>query len=218
MGTELDETEPPIFGVNLEVEENSPGGVKVGDPIPIYNAEADVLYYSLTGPGHSNFDLLAASSTEPFTAQVVVADGADLDYETTPSYDLHLTVTDKVDHENNFNPYADDVLIVRIDLKDQAPGLKLHADKTSLKVGETVNFTTSFEPTSEQRGEPTAYVWKKKIGSSSSQDLAAPNNPSWSVSHSDATEVTYFAEVQLGKWPIFTATVISNEIRVTWNN
>ena len=102
VGDTLEETEPPIFGVNLMVEENSPAGVKVGDPIPVYNADAGTLYYNLTGDGHSDFDLVA--STDPHTVQVVVAEGASLDYETMPSYELNLSVTDKVDHEDNFNP------------------------------------------------------------------------------------------------------------------
>ena len=219
VGTELDEVEPPIFGVNLEVEENSPGGVKVGDPIPIYNAEAEALYYDLTGPGHSKFDLV--TSTDPFTVQVVVADGADLNYETTPSYDLHLSVTDKVDHENNFNPYPDDVLIVRIDLKDQSPGLKLQADKTSLKVGNPVNFTARFEPTSAQSDQRTTYKWGRKIRDAEEEEYqhisGAPNAPTWSISQSAATEETYIAEVQLGVFPDIT-TVNSNEITITWKN
>ena len=218
VGSDLDETEPPIFGVNLEVEENSPGGVKVGDPIPIYNAEADVLYYDLTGPGHSNFDLVA--STNPFTVQVVVADGANLDYETTPSYDLHLTVTDKVDHENNFNPYADDVLIVRIDLRDQQPGLKIQADRTSLKVGEAVNFTARFEPTQEQRDQTRTYLWAEKIDPVWNVRSSADTGPTWSVSQSTPTTKTYRAAVEWANEddPLQPTFVNSNEITITWKN
>ena len=94
VGDTLVETEPPIFGVNREVEENSPGGVEVGEPIPVYNADADTLYYELTGDGHGNFETVVAS-TDPHAVQIVVADGANLDYETKPSYDLNLSVTDK---------------------------------------------------------------------------------------------------------------------------
>ena len=224
VGTDLDEVEPPIFGVNLEVEENSPGGVKVGDPIPIYNAEADALYYDLTGPGHSDFELV--TSSDPFTVQVVVADGASLDYDdhedetttTTRSYELNLSVTDKVDHEDNFNPYADDVLIVKIDLKDQAPGLKLQADKTSLKVGDSVNFTARFEPTSAQSDQKTTYQWGRKLSEARYHAIAgAPNAPTWSVSQSAATTVTYVVEVLLGVSPDITS-VVSNEITITWEN
>ena len=120
VGEALDEIEPPIFGVNFSVGENSPGGVKVGDPILVYNADADVLEYELTGDGSENFETTVAS-TDPHAVQVTVSDGASLDYETRPSYQLTLSVTDNLDHESNPNPYTDDILIVRIDLEDQAP-------------------------------------------------------------------------------------------------
>ncbi len=222
VGSDLEEVEPPIFGVNLEVEENSPGGVKVGDPIPIYNADADVLYYDLTGPGHSNFELVA--STEPHTVQVVVADGASLDYETKPSYDLNLSVTDRVDHEDNFNPYADDVLIVRIDLKDQEPGLKIQADRTSLDVDDQVNFTAWFEPTPERQGQtPTAYLWAEKTGVVWDVLSPADAGPTWSLSLSPPlpttkTTKTYRAAVEWANEDSLIPTFVnSNEITITWN-
>ena len=210
VGDTLDETEPPIFGVNLEVEENSPGGVKVGGPIPIYNAEADVLYYDLTGPGHSNFELVAASSTAPHTVQVAVADGARLDYEEMKEgskfYELALSVTDKVDHEDNFNPYPDDVLIVRIDVKDQDPGLVLEADRTSLNVGETVNFTARYEQAPEHSGREFGYQleWgEDNNGHHIWHVVSSVTNASgsiWSVAveqPSGRSEVTYRATVVL---------------------
>ncbi len=222
VGSDLEEVEPPIFGVNLEVEENSPGGVKVGNPIPIYNADADVLYYDLTGPGHSNFELVA--STEPHTVQVVVADGASLDYETKPSYDLNLSVTDRVDHEDNFNPYADDVLIVRIDLKDQEPGLKIQADRTSLDVDERVNFTAWFEPTPERQGQtPTAYLWAEKTGVVWDVLSPADAGPTWSHLLSSplpttTTTKTYRAGVEWANEDTLIPTFVnSNEITITWN-
>ena len=222
VGTPLDEIEPPIFGVNLEVEENSPGGVEVGDPIPIYNADANVLYYDLTGPGHSNFDLAKATSTHPHTVQVVVADGANLDYETTPSYDLHLSVTDKVDHEDNFNPYPDDVLIVRIDLKDQAQGLRIEADRRSARVGETVKFTAWYEPSPSREGQTPYFVWGEAFH---------PNDRSlwhvrghgfgrstWSVSEASATTKTYEAAVQwTNDITLQQLFVESNDIPIIWN-
>ena len=220
VGTKLDETEPPIFGVNLKVDENSLGGVKVGDPIQVYNAEADVLYFDLTGPGHSNFDLAKATSSEPFTAQVVVADGAKLDYETKPSYELNLSVTDKVDHEHNFNPYPDDVLIVKIDLRDQTPGMFLSVDQVTPSVGETVNFFARYEPTPERRGQGFAYTWEEKYDDGSSLWHAyqfEANPPTWSVSQSRATTKTYrVSAVWLDYDTSRETSVNSNEITITW--
>ena len=217
VGDTLDETEPPIFGVNRSVGENSPGGVEVGDPIPVYNAEADVLYYDLTGPGHSNFELLSSTSTAPHSVQIVVADGANLDYEATSTYEFHLTVTDKVDHEHNFDPYADDVLIVRIVLKDQAPGMVLSADRTELPVGETVNFFARFEPTPEQSELTPTYEWGRKIGEGRYHYISdAPNAPTWSVSHSAQTTETYrVAAVEGG---LSNLTFATADVEVTWTN
>ncbi len=226
VGDILDETEPPIFGVNRSVSENSPGGVKVGDPIPVYNAEAPVLYYALTGDGHSNFKTVVAS-TDPHTVQIVVADGASLDYEDEEnrSYELNLTVTDRVDHEHNFDPSVDDVLILRIDLEDQEPGLKIQADRTSLKVNETVNFVAWFEPTPEREGQTPAYLWGEKFHPADRDlwhVLSLPDaGPTWSVSQASATTKTYDAAVEwvnddtASMLPTF---VQSNQITITWEN
>ena len=159
VGSDLDETEPPIFGVNRSVGENTPGGINVGDPIPVYNAEADTLYYDLTGPGHSNFKTVVAS-TDPHAVQIVVADGANLDYETKKYYELNLTVTDRVDHEHNFDPSVDDVLIVRINVEDQAPSVLLRSDRGSvLDVGETTNLYVRYEPTPANVGREPDFDW-----------------------------------------------------------
>ena len=228
VGTKLDETEPPIFGANRSVEENSPGGVKVGDPIPVYNAEADVLYYDLTGPGHSNFKTVVAS-TDPHAVQIVVADGASLDYETKKSYELNLTVTDRVDHEHNFDPYADDVLIVRIDLEDQESVTVLEVDRKDPGVGETVNFIARYEPTQKQKqsGQAYSYQLEEYIGQAEAGDRhslwrvvrsASSRASTWSVSIAQLSAVTktYRATVVLGDPLVDPTFVDSNEIEITW--
>ncbi len=222
VGSDLDETEPPIFGVNRKVGENSFGGTKVGDPIPVYNAEADVLYYDLTGDGHSNFKTVVAS-TDPHAVQIVVADGANLDYESKKkSYELNLSVTDRVDHEHNFDPYADDVLIARIDLEDRPAGLELRASGSVLDLGETVNLVAKYEPTQEQRGKTPIYQWAEQFQTTSEGikwhkiDIA-PNAPTWSVSHSSAMSKTYRVAVALVNEDDSTTTlVLSNEVTVIW--
>ena len=227
VGSELDETEPPIFGASRSVLENSPGGVNVGDPIPVYNAEAPVLYYELTGKGHSNFELASSTSSAPHAVQIVMAEGANLDYETdSTTYELNLTVTDKVDHEDNEDLSVDDVLIVRIDLEDQEPGLKIQADRTSLKVGESVNLVAWFEPRPERQGQTPAYLWGEGFHPNNHRDLwrvlSDPGDgPTWSVSQSSAISKTYRAAIE---WPNQdTATqlptfVYSNEVTITWEN
>ncbi len=227
VGDKLAETEPPIFGVNRSVSENSPGGVKVGDPIPVYNADAVTLYYDLEGDGKENFKTVAG--TNPHTVQIVVADGASLDFETRPSYDLELTVTDKLNHEGDKDspePVIDDTMIVRISLEDQEPGLKIRADRESLPVGETVNFTAWFEPTPERRGQTPAYLWGEGFHPANHRTLwhilSLPDaGPTWSIPQSSATTKTYRAAVEWANsntpsmLPTF---VFSNEITITWGN
>ena len=223
VGDTLEETEPPIFGVNLSVAENSPAGVNVGNPIPVYNADADVLYYELSGEEHEHFN--AVAGTDPHTVQIVVKEGASLDYETRPSYDLSLTVTDKLDHEGNRQREdkveVDDTLLVRIALEDQAPGLHLQADRGVLDVGETVNLVARFEPTPQQRGQTFTYQWAEQIQTGNGVRWhvisSAPDAPTWSVSQSSATMKTYRAAVVLGddSPPTF---VNSNEVEIFWGN
>ncbi len=225
VGSDLDETEPPIFGVNLSVQENVPGGTKVGDPIPVYNADAGVLYYDLTGPGHSNFKLDMDTTTKPHTAQIVVAEGASLDYETKKSYDLNLSVTDKVDHEDNFNPYPDDVLIVRINLEDQRPGMQLWADPypySGVAVGETVNFTAVYEPKPEHISQAFTYQWGEWIpdGGDGKWKIIEPQpgGNTWSVSQSSQTQKRYRVSAVIvtdDPTPVF---VHSNYVIIAWLN
>ena len=127
VGTELDENEPPVFGLNLTVPENSPADTLVGDPVPIYEADADTLYYSLSGDGHENFALEA--QTNPHAVQIKVAADANLDYETKSTYELTLSVTDRIDHESNPDPTTvDDTLVVRIALEDIPTSAAIQVD------------------------------------------------------------------------------------------
>ena len=231
VGTTLDETEPPIFGVNLGVPENAPAGIRVGRPIPIYNAEADVLYYDLTGPGHSNFETVVAS-TDPHAVQIVVAEGASLDYETKKSYELNLSVTDRVDHEHNKDPRVDDVLIVKIDLEDQEPGLKLSVDHVATKeyrvyelyrvdIGATVNLVAFYEPTQQQSGQKFTYQWGEQFQTTDRgvkwRDIDSATGPTWSVSQSSEASKEYRVSVALPNGsdpiPIF---VRSNTVEILW--
>ena len=228
VGETLDELEPPIFGVNFSVDENTPGGVKVGNPILVYNAEADVLYYRLvdreTRKESTDFEAVVAStSTDPHTVQIVVKDGASLDFETTPSYEFELGVADKLDHESNKRPdellHPDDILIVRIDLKDQKPGVVLQADRGALPVGGTANLLARYEPSAEHLGRAFDYEWAEMFqtthdGVKWRAISSAPDAPTWSVSQSSAMEKTYRVAVVLQGTDLFR--VHSNDIDIFW--
>ena len=123
VGSELDETEPPKFGVVRSVPENSDAGTSVGGPIRLFGAEVDTITYTISGAGADQFAI--SSSSDRNSAQIVVAEDADLDYETKAAYDLVLRVTDNVDHEGNKDDTIDHTLAVRVELEDEAPSVTL---------------------------------------------------------------------------------------------
>ena len=223
VGDDLNESEPPLFGVSLSVPENSPGGVKVGDPIPVYNTEAETLTYGLAGADSDHFELVAA--TDPHhTVQVLVADGANLDYETRASYNLTLSVTDGLDHEGNRNAKADDTLAVVIALEDQEPGLELRVDQIFPAVGETVNFIARYEPAKGLEDQPVNYIWSEQFQPEPGVIRWRPvdfhnNTPTWSVRQSDVMSKTYRVSVEWldGSDPAMPAKfVLSPEIQIIW--
>ena len=138
VGSKLEENEPPVFGINLSVPEESPAGTLVGDPIPVFEADAETLYYSLSGDGHADFTVETA--TNPHAVQIKVADGANLDFETKSSYELTLSVTDRLDHEHNTDTSIDDTLAVRIALEDVS-SLSIDVSNSNPQATDEVVFT-----------------------------------------------------------------------------
>ena len=62
------------------VNENSPAGTNVGDPVAAMDTQDDVLTYSLTGANTGMFMI------DPATGQITVGPKTMLDHEATPSY------------------------------------------------------------------------------------------------------------------------------------
>ena len=163
VGTELHENEPPVFGVNRIVTENSPAGTLLGAPIPIFEGEADTFHYSLSGEGHEQFAVEAIA--DPQSVQIKVADGADLDYETRPVYELRLNVTDKIDHESNPDPTIDDSLAVRIALEDIPTSVVIEVDNYHPTVqGDPVTFTAVVTDFGEPHPDRLTYRWVDENG------------------------------------------------------
>lgn len=161
VGDELLENEPPVFGVSLTVPENSPAGTLVGAPIPVYEGEADTFYYSLSGEGHEQFAVEAIA--DPHSVQIKVADGADLDYETKPGYELTLSVTDRIDHESNHDITIDDTLAVRIALEDEEPSVTLSATPgIDLAVGQKARIDATLDTSDIPDGHTPQLTWYAK--------------------------------------------------------
>ena len=94
--TDVDESPPTIPPVAppsaleldpaiREVAENAPAGTPVGAPVAARGGSGDPLTYSLSGSG--------AFTIDSATGQIRVAAGAVLDYESTPSHAVTVTVT-----------------------------------------------------------------------------------------------------------------------------
>ena len=144
VGDTLAEVEPPMFGVVRSVAENSSGGTPVGDPIRLFGAEVDTIRYSLDGEGADHFTIRPISDQESDlkAAQIVVAHGANLDYETESSYNLVLGVTDTIDHESNPDTRLDHTLAVLIEIVDE-PELTLSVSDSEPTFGDTLSWTAN---------------------------------------------------------------------------
>ena len=72
--------------ITRDVLENSAAGRDIGDPVAAYDAQGDVLTYTISG-GEASFDIDRA------TGQIMVGAGTMLDFEATPSYTVMVTAT-----------------------------------------------------------------------------------------------------------------------------
>ena len=156
VGSRLNEVEPPRFGVIRSVGENAGGGTSVGEPIHVFAEEGGNLTYSLSGDEADKFALVSLS--DPDRVQIAVVAGADLDYETKPTYNLTLGVSNNIDHEGNPDPRVDHTLGVQINLTDvTTPSYRLVVKNRNPLVGETVTFTV--EPRELENAEQVTVVW-----------------------------------------------------------
>ena len=213
----LNFNDQPMFQVERSVAENSAAGVKVGAPVPVANGDdGDTLAYGLTGKGSSLFDVAGAPGGG---AQVTVAAGALLDYETKSTYDLVLGVSDGKDHEGSPDPSIDSAVALKITLTDVtgAPKVAIQVDDPAPATGETVTLTSSL---SGDIPPPALirYVWvEHDVKNKVNTDLNVNNEQgtdSVSVARSTEGERTYQAHLS---WPGYAHGELgSNILSVTW--
>lgn len=212
VGSELNEVEPPLFGVNYSIPENSPASTPLGAPIPIFRTELDDLSYQLSGEGSDDFAVV--STANPNTVQVVVADGAQLDFETRAKYELILEVTDNLDHESNPDDTTDDTLALEIALEDVPPSAVIEASAHNLELGQGVTFTGVVK----EFGEPGHIVY---IFSGGSDGIFSSMTTNTYDSHSSipTTQTIHFAAEYLppgGDPATDTQRITAEPVMVTW--
>ena len=134
-----DVNESPEFGfsdVEREVDENTPGGTNIGDPIVASDPESNTLTYSLSG---SDSDLFSVGTS---IGQISVGTGTALDFE-SPSdsggdnvYDLTVEVSDGKDAAGNSDTSIDDMVGVTITVKNVNEAPEFDSSAVELEVAE----------------------------------------------------------------------------------
>ena len=92
------------------VEENTPAGRNIGDPVAATAGDNHPLTYTLDETAAASFDIVAT------TGQLRTK--ASLDYETEPSYSVTVSVSDSRDADGNPDEMVDDAITVTITVTD----------------------------------------------------------------------------------------------------
>ena len=158
----------PVFGIERAVPENSAAGVAAGRPAPVLDEDAgDTHTFNLTGGGADKFTLSATGDG----VQIVVADGAVLNYEDRQSYDLTLQVSDGKDRFSHVDDSVDDTIPVRIVVEDdpnEQLAVTLEADRTTQTIGQGVRLTARVHNSPVSSGRLSYRHHEQNVGGGSS--------------------------------------------------
>ncbi len=114
------------------VPENSPAGTPAGEPVAASDADGDELVFTLSGVDEFTID----SST----GQIMVAEGAGLDYEKVRSYTVNVSVSDARNAQGDEDDAVDRFMVVTILVAD--------VDEPPAKPGAPMVVTDAVSPTS----------------------------------------------------------------------
>ena len=141
-----DVNESPRFGssdVEREVDENTPGGTNIGDPIVASDPESNTLIYSLSGTDSALFSVGVS------TGQISVGTGTVLDFE-SPSdsgndnvYELTVQVTDGKNVDGSSDTSVDDSIIVTITVRNVNEPPEFDSSGVELEVAENTATNTN---------------------------------------------------------------------------
>ena len=149
---------PPTFqqeNTTREVEENSPAGTAVGDPVTATDADDDTLTYTLEGTDAASFEIVSTSG------QIQTKSGVTYDYETKEEYSVTVRADD--------GKGGTDTIAVAIDLLDvdetvATPGAPRNVEATA---GTGKVRLTWDAPESQGGGVITGYEYQRKEGTGS---------------------------------------------------
>ncbi len=209
-----------MFRVTRSVNENSPSGTAVGEPVVASDPDDSELDYWLTGRDSAKFDVNNQG-------QIVLSECGVLDYETQASYNLKLNVSDGRDEDGNNDP-ADSrivdhnigVLVQVVDVQgdsDVAPSpvLNLTSDAGSNSVASstTVTFTANPSNLSDCSSQNLVYSWYERFPNESNVWVLRARNAgnTFESSHIGPQPV----EIQ-ARTDVQGETVSSDAVRITW--
>ena len=206
----------PTLGIMCSVIEFSKPGTKVCDPVKVTDPNtSDTLTFGLTGDGADHFAVQSVSNK----AQIVVAQGANIEHATRSSYSLTLTVSDGKDDHGNADASVDDSLDVMIMVRDFT--VSLSASKTNPAVGEEVTFTVTLENPPVPVNE-LSYYWATRnpdVPGSTFEGVGGDGNPgTFTVSSPTAQTLVYRIQFSYYVDNVEYGLTNSDEITVTWAN
>ena len=108
------------------IAENTPAPRNIGAPVAATDDDGDSLTYTLGGADAASFDIVADSGQ--------LRTRSALDFETTPSYTVTVSVSDKKDADGNTDAVIDDTVTVTISVTDvnEPPAFPADADTRSV--------------------------------------------------------------------------------------
>ena len=206
----------PMFMVVRSVPENSAPGTLVGDPIAVMEPDSgDTLTPSLSGVGADQFTATSVSGG----IQIAVANGATLDYETTPSYKLTLGVSDGKDANGNADTTVDDTIPVLINVTDvdEPFSATLTVDNDSPTVGQTVTFTVALHNRPDTTADLHHLITAREGGTEVERVGGSGEIPTFT--RTKTTAGTYQYRVGFWTWDSSgnRIDISSNTVTVTWS-
>ena len=205
----------PMFTITRSIAENSAAGTSVGDPVAVKDPNSgDTLTFGLTGDGAGNF---AAAADTNGNAQITVAMGATIDYETRTSYDLVLTVSDGKDGAGNADTSVDHTIGLSINVTDVDESFRatLEASSISLTVGETVTLTPTVY---NAPAETLHYAIDETKRGGQSERIAGFGAPqAVSRTKTEAGTYTYYMLFWPAGGTVSDDGVETNRVTVTWS-
>ena len=216
----------PMFRYERSVNENAPSGTYVGGAISVLEPDAnDTLTFSLAGNGSDRFDLEVAGGA----AQIVVAQGATLNYQETQVYDLTLGVSDGKDQNGNPSASIDDRAALRIAVvndpdDDPTPVVTLAADPPAQQnVNSSVTLTWTLDDLPVGASVVSWHLlWRDAGGDLVEEELvlnggALATTVTWPQTQTDPGSRTY--EVRLSyRLNGQDLDVKSNSVTINWTN